>query len=104
MVAEFEDVPIICADTITEANASRPILRKSAVYIRTSAATTEEISSDQDMRELLSRAMLKRGGELLRSVERLIKGKPISPTEESINLYAEETKLTSPPKTTAVLN
>ena len=41
-IAEFEDVPIICTDTITEVlNTSRPILRKSAVYIRTSAATTE---------------------------------------------------------------
>lgn len=91
MVIEFEDVPIICAETITELhNSSRSILRKSAVYIRTSAAATEEISSDQDMRELLSRAMLKRGDELLRSVERLIKGKPLSPNEESIDLYQKE--------------
>jgi hypothetical protein len=91
MVIEFEDVPIICADTITELhNSSRSILRKSAVYIRTSAAATEEISSDQDMRELLSRAMLKRGDELLRSVERLIKGKPLGPSEESIDLYQKE--------------
>jgi hypothetical protein len=93
MVTEFEDVPIICADTITmKLNNQRPILRKSAVYIRTSAAITEEISSDQDMRELLSRAMLKRGDELLRSVERLIKGKPLNPTEESINLYRDEVR------------
>jgi len=94
-VDEFEDVPIICTDTITAAlNTSRAILRKGAVYIRTSAATTEEISSDQDMRELLSRAMLKRGDELLRSLERLIKGKPLNPTEESINLYDDEVKQT----------
>jgi hypothetical protein len=91
MVTEFEDVPIICADTISEIhNGNRLILRKSAVYTRTSAATTEEISTDQEMRELLSRAMLKRGDELLRSVERLIKGKPFSATEESINLYDVE--------------
>jgi len=90
-IAEFEDVPIICTDTITEVlNPSRPILRKSAVYIRTSAATTEEISSDQDMRELLSRAMLKRGDDLLRSVERLIKGKPLRPDEQSVDLYQKE--------------
>jgi len=93
IIVEFEDVPIICTDTITAVlNTSRVILRKGAVYIRTSAATTEEISSDQDMRELLSRAMLKRGNELLRSVERLIKGKPLNPTEESINLYIDEVK------------
>ena len=90
-IAEFKDVPIICTDTITELlNNSRPILRKSAVYIRTSAATTEEISSDQDMRELLSRAMLKRGDDLLRSVERLIKGKPLRPDEQSIDHYQKE--------------
>jgi hypothetical protein len=93
VVTEFEDVPIISVDTIMELhNSSRPILRKSGVYIRTSAAATEEISSDQDMRELLSRAMLKRGDELLRGVERLIKGKPLSPTEESIDLYSQEVK------------
>jgi hypothetical protein len=36
--------------------------------------------------------MLKRGDELLRNVERLLKGKPLNPTEESINLYSDETK------------
>lgn len=92
-VTEFEDVPIICTDTISAVqNTSRTILRKGAVYIRTSAASTEEISSDQDMRELLSRAMLKRGDELLRSVERLIKGKPLTPNEESTDLYSAEAK------------
>lgn len=92
-VSEFEDVPIICTDTILGSlHTSRTILRKGAVYIRTSGATTEEISSDQDMRELLSRAILKRGDELLRSVERLIKGKPLNPSEDSISLYDAEVK------------
>lgn len=71
-------------------NNARAILRKSAIYIRTSAATTEEVSSDQEMRELLGRGMVKRGDELLRTMEQLIRGKPITPPEESVNLYEKE--------------
>lgn len=89
-VAEFDDVPIISSETITALNSPKPILRKGALYIRTSAATTEEICSDQEMREVIGRAMVKRGDELLRTVERLIKGQPISPDTQSIDLYQKE--------------
>jgi len=89
-VSEFEDTPIICSDSIQSSNPNDLILRKGAVYIRTSAATTEEISSEEDMRDLLGRAMLKRGNELLRNIEKIIKGKPLIPTEKVVNLYQKE--------------
>lgn len=89
-VAEFEDVPIICTDSIKRNQSKDLILRKGAIYIRTSAATTEEISSEQDMRDLIGRAMTKRADELVRNIEIVIKGKPIIPTKETENLYQKE--------------
>lgn len=86
-VAEFEDVPIISADSISKNKSKDLILRKGAIYIRTSAATTEEISSEQDMRDLIGRAMLKRSDELLGNIEKIIKGKPLIPTPETEDLY-----------------
>ena len=89
-VREFEDTPVICTDTIKSSDQSRSILRKGAIYIRTSAATTEEIPSAQEMRELLGRAMLKKGDELLGSIQRLLSGKPIQATEDSTKQYTSE--------------
>ena len=89
-VVEFKDAPIICTESIQSSNPKELILRKGAVYIRTSAATTEEISFEEDMRDLLGRAMLKRGDELLRNIEKIIKGKPLIPTEKTESLYQKE--------------
>jgi len=89
-VTEFEDAPIICTKALTSANPRELILRKGAVYIRTSAAVTEEISSEEDMRDLLGRAMHKRSDDLLRHIEKILKGKPLVPTQETENLYQKE--------------
>lgn len=89
-VSEFEEVPVICTETLYGKDPTKPILRRGALYIRTTAAQTEEICTGEEMRELLSRAMLKRGDELLRSIEQVIKGKPIVPTEDTINRYQAE--------------
>lgn len=89
-VFEFADVPIICTQSICGRDQTKPILRRGALYIRTPAAQTEEIASAHDMREFLGRAVQKRGDELLRLIESLIKGRPIAPTEEAVSRYAEE--------------
>lgn len=89
-IAEFEDVPIVCADTRKDARGVRTILRKSALYIRTSAARTEEVSSDEEMRELLGRAITKKGDQLLKSIEQLLQGKAPAPAAPALDLYAEE--------------
>ncbi len=89
-VAEFEDVPVICTDTIKSEDQSRTILRKGAIYIRTSAASTEEICSADEMRELLGRAMTRKGDELLRTINRLMTGKPLATETSSKELYEKE--------------
>ncbi|HEV8619885.1 MAG TPA: ATP-binding protein [Nitrospiraceae bacterium] len=89
-ISEFNDVPILCTDTAFGKNPTKPILRRGAVYIRNEAAQTEEVSSDHEMRQLLNRAVLKRGDELLRSFERIVKGKPIAASDETLSRYGAE--------------
>lgn len=80
-VLEFKDVPIICKAAANSA-ANKVILKRGGLYIRTDKATSELVSSVEDMRELLSRALLKRGDQLLRTIQALISGKPIVPPSE----------------------
>lgn len=89
-VAEFEDVPVICTDTVKSEDNARMILRKGALYFRTTAAATEEISSAEEMRNLVSRAMTRRGDELLRTIQRLISGRPLAPEISAAELYEKE--------------
>lgn len=92
-VSEFPEVPIICKnDAHSSIKKSKQILKKGQIYIRTEKASSEAISSVDEMREFLGRALTKKGDELLHSIERLIKGKPIKPTEESEETYMEEIK------------
>lgn len=89
-VAEFSDVPIVCKDTIKSEDQSRTILRKGAIYIRTSAAATQEISSAEEMRDLVGRAMIRRGDALLHTIQELISGKPLVPEVSARELYEKE--------------
>jgi hypothetical protein len=90
-VAEFDETPTICTNTITSNDgAKRIILREGAVYVRTGAATTEEVSSADDMRALISRAVTRKSDELLRSMRELLTGKPVSVGADSANAFAEE--------------
>ncbi len=63
-VPEFNDVPIICK---TDANDSsgRQMLKRGAIYIRTNRAASEVVPEAEAMRNLLNRAVVKRGDELL---------------------------------------
>ena len=80
-VLEFKDAPIICkADASSSAN--KPILKRGGLYIRTDKASSELVSSVEEMRELLGRALSKRGDQLLRTIQGLISGQPVvSPNE-----------------------
>lgn len=76
-VPEFQDVPIVCkADANSPDN--KPILKRGGLYVRTDKASSELFSSADQMRELLGRALLKRGDHLLRTIRLLITGHPAS--------------------------
>ena len=87
---EFMDVPIICKDSAPSKDKMTLILRRGAVYIRTDAAQTMEISFVDDMRKLLSRSIMKRSDEMLRQIENLLKVRPISLTDETVDQFAKE--------------
>jgi hypothetical protein len=91
-VSEFTDIPIVCNKSIAGSDPKKLILRQGALYIRTEDAKTVEICSVHEMRQIISRAMLKRGDELLYSIQSLLKGKPIGSNEETINQYEVELK------------
>ena len=92
-VPEFQEIPIICKkDCHTSEQKNKQILRKGQIYIRTEKGTSEIITSSEEMREFLGRAISKKGDELLRNIELLIKGKPVKSATEDREKY--ETELT----------
>ncbi|TKJ32168.1 hypothetical protein CEE39_06225 [bacterium (candidate division B38) B3_B38] len=92
-VPEFQEDPIICKkDAPSSKNRDKLILKKGQIYIRTEKASSEIIPSVQEMRELLGRSLIKKGDELLSTIERLIKGKPSKASDESQEKYDEEIK------------
>ncbi len=90
-VREFSDVPVICKrDAHSQKNPSKQILKKGEIYIRTSRSASEAVPSSQEMRELLGRALTKKGDELLRNIEDLIKGRPTEVKESNKDIYSKE--------------
>jgi Putative DNA-binding domain len=83
-VPEFNTVPIICKADANDGQGHQ-VLKRGAMYIRTNRASSEAVPDAETMRELTNRAVVKRGDELLRTVERLIKGKPVALDEQSAN-------------------
>jgi predicted HTH transcriptional regulator len=70
-VAAFEEQPLVCTKTVTSEQ-GRPIIREGALYIRTEGTETREVSTEAEMRELLSRAYVKRAERLLYDIKALI--------------------------------
>lgn len=90
-VAEFDETPTICTNTISSIDGSkRTILRQGALYVRTEAATTEEVWSADDMRSVISRAVTRKSDDLLRSIRELLVGKPVTVGTESAAAFSEE--------------
>lgn len=81
-VPEFTDVPIICKADLNDTN-NRQVLKRGGTYIRTDGATSEVVSNAEIMRDLMNRAVVKRGDQILKLIERLIKGKALNVDEES---------------------
>jgi len=89
-VLEFQDVPIICKkDANSSSNPSKLILKAGGLYIRSEKAASELVSSAENMRGLMGRALLKKGDQLLSTIEALLKGKPVA-NEERLSKYSKE--------------
>ena len=72
-IPEFSDVPILCArDANSSSNPSKLILRRAVLYKRTDRATSEAIEDAEEMRELLSRGLLRLQDDLLRAFKQIV--------------------------------
>jgi len=90
-VAEFDETPIICSKGISSLDGSRRmILRQGAIYIRTGAGSTAEISAPDDTRSLIARAVARKADELLRSFSDILTGRPVQLAESAAALYEPE--------------
>jgi HD-GYP domain-containing protein (c-di-GMP phosphodiesterase class II) len=72
-VPEFRDVPTICKADLNGMS-HRQVLKKGATYVRTERAASEIVPSADIMRELLDRAVVKRGDQFFKMVDRVIAG------------------------------
>lgn len=70
-VAPFEEQPLVCTRSVAD-DQGKTILREGALYIRTEGTETREVSTEAEMRELLSRAYVKRAERLLYDIKALI--------------------------------
>lgn len=81
-VSEFAEVPTICKRDLNAPD-NRAVLKQGATYIRTERAASEVVSTANAMRDLMNRAVVKRGDQFLKMVERLIKGRPLDLDENA---------------------
>src|ERR1700730_7077517 len=91
-MTEFKDIPIICKKAAnSNQNPSKTILKLGGLYIRTEKATSEVVTSSEEMRDLINRALLKRGDQLLNTIQALLRGNPV-PQQTEVKQYEEEIK------------
>jgi hypothetical protein len=89
-VPEFKDIPIICKKAANSSkDSSKVILKGGGLYIRTEKATSVLVPTSEEMRDLMNRAVLKRGDQLLSTIEALLKGKS-PPKSQDLPRYANE--------------
>lgn len=89
-VLEFKDIPIICKKAANASkDSAKTILKLGGVYIRTEKATSALVPTSEEMRDLVNRAVLKRGDQLLSTIRTLLKGNPAA-DETEIKQYDRE--------------
>lgn len=77
-VVEFKDVPILCTKSYQNPeNTKKHIIRERTIYVRNSNAESAPLGSVEELRELIGLATSKRGNEMLKMFESMLKGKPL---------------------------
>jgi hypothetical protein len=88
-VAEFQETPNICKETLNSSDNKAVILRAGAVYIRSDDGKSITAGA-HEIRELLGRALIKRRDGLLEDIRGLLLGKPKLPDKTVEEQYAAE--------------
>ncbi len=93
-IAPFSEQPVVCLrDHIETGVGTRPrrtLLRKGALYVRTTGASTTEANTEPLLRELLDRACIKKGAQLLQQIGDLLAAHGITSPQARTNQYDEE--------------
>jgi len=84
-VPEFSDIPTICKADQNDAS-NRQVLKRGAIYIRTDRATSEVVPTAEVMRNLIDRAVVRRGDQFVRTIERLVRKRPENTKELAVAL------------------
>ena len=70
-VVPFEEQPLVCTTSVAD-DKDNVVLRRGALYIHTVGTETREVSTEGEMRDLLSRAYVKKADRLLFDIKALI--------------------------------
>lgn len=90
-VEEFKETPVFCKSQANASNDSSKLLsKKGGMYVRKEKATSELISTSDEMRDLVGRALLKKGDQLLHSIEALIRGRSSEEPSATRQIYEED--------------
>lgn len=96
-VEEFEEHLIICVKDAADGS-NKSILQAGAIYIRskTGNATSEQVKSEQDMRSLIHRSMIKSGQGFRRILDQYFKGlTQVNPLIDNKAAWKKEEKILS---------
>jgi predicted HTH transcriptional regulator len=91
-VQEFAEIPTVCQLEGLAKSGNRAgdlILRRGALYIRTDGAQTVEMDNESLTRDLIARAMNRKGDHLLGQIANLI-APPKEPTAAPVDAYQSD--------------
>ena len=83
-VGEFPAIPITCKQDANSTKDGKLLLRRGCIYIRTEKATSEPISTSDEMRELLEIALTKRENSLISTIQNLVNRQPAAAPHERV--------------------
>jgi len=72
-IPEFQSEPIICKKDL-QTNDGKNVLQRGAIYLRKESAESATIQSQEEMRELLTRALKSKSDEILKSIQTILSG------------------------------
>lgn len=88
-IPEFNIIPTIVIRA-GDSSEGTTVFRNASLLIRTNRASSEEISNPDDLRNLITRATLKNGEEILRSFDAIMRGQNTPQPSSPFELYSRE--------------
>ncbi|HXX24856.1 MAG TPA: ATP-binding protein [Terriglobia bacterium] len=93
-VPEFIEIPIICRENFNSTKDNKLILKRGGLYVRTEKATSELVSSSEEMRGLIELAVMKKENRFREMIVALLRP---TPPEKSLGRRDEPVKASAIP-------